>query len=179
MKFAVVTLLAGMMLAAPARAQKVVLKFDALAAKASDKAEFDLEGGLLRLLMRHGLGAKENDGKASPGDLLSGLREIHVRNYEFDQAGAYSAQDLEPLRQQLNTSAGWSRVLNVKEDEENTEIFVATRGGNITSCVIVSAAAKELTVVHLAGTLTLAQVKELGESGSLHRLADMTGDFRQ
>ena len=44
------------MLAASASAQKLELKFDALAAKASDKAELDLDGGLLKLVMRHGLG---------------------------------------------------------------------------------------------------------------------------
>jgi hypothetical protein len=178
MKFAVVTLLAGtIMLAAPASAQKLELKFDALAAKASDKAELDLDGGILKLVMRHGLG-RENDGKTPAGDWLSGIKAIHIRNYEFDQTGAYSEKDLEPLRKQVSEGSGWSRVVNIKEKDENTEIFVSMQGGNITSCLVVNAEARELTVVYLVGTLTLAQAKELADSDDLHGLTGMAEEVK-
>ena len=36
---------------------------------------------------------------------------------------AYSDKDLEPLRKQVSEASGWSRVVNVKEKDENTEIF--------------------------------------------------------
>lgn len=173
MKFAVVTLLAGILLAAPASAQKLELKFDALAARASDKAEFDLDGALLRLATRYGSVKKEHNDKESAGDPLSGIREVHVRNYEFDQTGAYSDKDLEPLRKQLTGASGWSRVINVKEKDENTEIFLSTQGGNVTGCLIVNQEAKGLTVVHLVGTVTLAQAKDLVDSDGLHGLAAM------
>ena len=114
---------------------------------------------------------KDNDGKAAAGDFLGGVKEIHVRHYEFDKAGSYSDQDLEPLRKQVSEGAGWSRILNVKEKDENTEIFVLTQGGKIGSCLILSAEAKELSVVHIMGTLTLAQMKELADSDALHDLA--------
>jgi hypothetical protein len=178
MKFVVVTALAGMMLAASASAQKLELKFDALAAKASDKAELDLDGGLLKLVMRHGLGSRDADGKAAAGDWLSGIKAIHIRNYEFDQTGAYSDKDLEPLRKQVSEASGWSRVVNVKEKDENTEIFVSIQGGNITGCLVVNAEARELTVVHLVGTLTLAQAKELADSDSLRGLMGMAEDAK-
>jgi hypothetical protein len=139
------------------------LKFDALAAKASDKAEVDLDGSLLRLATRHA--------KAEAGDFLGDLKEIHVRHYEFDKAGSYSDQDLAPLRKQVSESAGWLRILNVKEKDENTEIFVLTQGGKIGSCLILSTEARQLSVVHIMGTLTLARVKELADSDALHDLA--------
>jgi hypothetical protein len=165
MRFAVVTLLAGaMMLAAPASAQKLELKFDALAAKASDKAELDLDGGLLKLI--------------SAGDGLSGIKAIHIRNYEFAQTGAYSDKDLEPLRKQVTEASGWSRVVNIKEKDENTEIFVSIQGGKISACLVLSAEARELTVVHLVGTLTLAQAKELADSDVLHGLTGMADDVK-
>ena len=47
MRYVVVTVLAGMMLAPFASAQKLELKLDAIAAKASDKAEVDLDGAIL------------------------------------------------------------------------------------------------------------------------------------
>ena len=52
MKFAGSPCLPELMLAPPASAQKLELKFDALAAKASDKAEVDLDGALLKLALQ-------------------------------------------------------------------------------------------------------------------------------
>jgi hypothetical protein len=163
MRFAVVAALAGMILTTAARAQKLDLKFDALAAKASDKAEIDLDGALLRLATRHA--------KAEAGDFLSDLKEVHVRHYEFAKASSYSDQDLAPLRKQVSEGAGWSRILNVKEKDETTEIFVLSQGGKVSSCLVLSAEATELSVVYIMGTLTLAQVKDLAQSGALHDLA--------
>jgi hypothetical protein len=163
MRFVVVTVLAGLMLAPLASAQKLELKFDALAAKASDKAEVDLDGALLKLAMQHG--------KSPATDFLSGVQEIHVRNYEFEKAGAYSDKDLEPLRKQVGESSGWSRILNVKEKDESTEVFVLSQGGKVGSCLILAAEAKELSVVYLMGTLTVAQMKELVDSNVMYNLA--------
>lgn len=174
MKFVVVTLLAGMMLAPLASAQKLELKFDAIAAKASEKAEVDLDGALLKLALQHGLAKKDKEGKSPAGELLSGVQEIHVRNYEFEKEGSYSDKDLEPLRKQVSESSGWSRIVNVKEKSESTEVFVFSQGGKVGSCLILSAEAKELTVVYIMGTLTLAQMKELVNSNIAYNLAGLT-----
>jgi hypothetical protein len=172
MRFVAIGALTGLLLVVPASAQKIELKFDALAAKASDKSEVDLDGALLKLVTRHGL-AKDKDGNLSAGDFLSGVQEIHVRNYEFDKAGAYSDQDLEPLRKQVGQAAGWSRIVHVKEKDENTEIFVLSQGDKISSCLILSAESKELTVVYIMGTLTLAQMKDLVHSDIAYNLAGL------
>jgi len=163
MRLVVIAALAGIMWAPVAPAQKLDLKFDALAAKASEKAEVDLDGALLRLATRHA--------KAEVGDLLGDLKELHVRHYEFDKTGSYSDQDLAPLRKQVSEGAGWSRILNVKEKDETTEIFVLSQGGKVSGCLILSAEANELSVVHIVGSLTLAQVKELAHSDAFHDLA--------
>jgi Domain of unknown function (DUF4252) len=163
MRLVVIAALAGIMLAPTARAQKLELKFDALAAKASDKAEVDLDGALLRLATQHG--------KAAAGDFLGDVKEVHVRHYEFDKEGSYSDQDLAPLRKQVSEAAGWLRILNVKEKNESTELFVLSQGGKIGSCLILSAEARQLSVVYIMGTLTLAQMRELADSDKLHDLA--------
>jgi len=165
MRLVVIAALAGMMWAPIAPAQKLELKFDALAAKASDKAEIDLDGALLRLAARHGLST------GTAGDILGDVKAIHVRHYEFDKAGSYSDQDLAPPRKQVSESAGWSRILNVKEKDESTEVFVLTQAGKVGSCLILSAEANQLSVVYIMGTLTLAQVKGLADSDTLHDLA--------
>ena len=78
----------AMILSAPfAVAQKLNLQFDSIAAKAKEKAEVDLDGATLSL-------AGKADKKL--GALASALKEVHVRHYEFGEAGKYSEQDLEP-----------------------------------------------------------------------------------
>ena len=176
MRFVVVTVLAGMMLAPLARGQKLELKFDALAAKASDKAEVDLNGALLKLAFSQALSKKDKDGKSPAGDWLSGVQEIHVRHYEFDKAGSFSDQDLEPLRKQVSEGSGWSRIVNVKDKDESAEVFVQSQGGKVGSCLILATEAKELSVVYLMGTLTLAQMKELVDSNIAYNLAALAAE---
>jgi hypothetical protein len=170
MKFAVVAVLAGMTLAPFAGAQKLELKFEALAAKASEKAEVDLDGSILKLLPQL-LSKDDKDGKSPVIEVLGGLREIHVRNYEFDKTGAYTDKDLEPLRKQVSEGSGWSRIVHVKEEDEITEVFMQTQGGKVGSCLILAAEAKELSVVYLVGTMTVAQMKELVDSNVVYNLA--------
>ena len=171
MKFFGIAVFAGMTLASLGSAQKLELKFDALAARASDKTELDLDGSILKLVLPQAVAKKDKDGKSPVSDLLSGVQEIHVRNYEFDKAAAYTDKDLEPLRKQVSEGAGWSRILNVKEKNETTEVFVQSQGGKVSSCLILAAEAKELSVVYLMGTLTVAQMKELVDSNIAYNLA--------
>jgi hypothetical protein len=174
MRFAIVAVLAGMTLAPIAVAQKLELKFEALAAKASEKAEVDLDGSLLKLALPQSQSKKDKDGKSAIIDLLNGVQEIHVRNYEFEKAGAYTDKDLEPLRKQVSEGSGWSRIMTVKEKDESVEVFVQSQGGKVGSCLILAAEAKELSVVYLMGTLTLAQMKELVDSNVVYNLAALT-----
>jgi hypothetical protein len=171
MKFATVAVLAGMTFAPFAGAQKLELKFEALAAKASEKAEVDLDGSILRLVLPQVLSQKEKVGKTPVLDLLNGVQEVHLRNYEFPSAGAYSDKDLEPLRKQVSEGSGWSRIMNVKEKEDSVEVFVQLAGDKVTSCLVLAAERRELSVVYLMGTVTLAQTKELVESNVVHNLA--------
>ena len=171
MRFVVVAVLAGMTLAPLASAQKLELKFDGLAAKASQKAEVDLDGSILKLALSQVPLKKDKDGKLPINDLLSGVQEVHLRNYEFDKAGAYTDADLEPLRKQVSEGSGWSRIVNVKEKDESAEVFVQTQAGKVTSCLVLAAEAKELSVVYLVGTLTVAQMKELVDSNVVYNLA--------
>jgi hypothetical protein len=171
MRFIVAALLAGMTLAPLASAQKLELNFDALAAKASEKAEVDLDGSILKLALSQVPLKKDKDGKSPVADLLNGLQEIHVRNYEFDKAGAYTDKDLEPLRKQVSEGSGWSRIVHVTEEAESTEVFMQTQGGKIGSCLILAAEARELSVVYLVGTMTVAQMKGLADPSAVDSLA--------
>ena len=176
MKFVGIAVLALTMFASLGSAQKLELKFEGLAARASDKTEVDLDGSILKLVLPQVQAKKDKDGKTSINDLLSGLQEVHVRNYEFDKAGAYSDKDLEPLRKQVSEGSGWLRIVNVREKNDTTEVFVQSQGGKVSSCLILAAEAKELSVVYLMGALTLAQMKELVDSNIAYNLASLAGN---
>ena len=78
------------------------------------------------------------------------------------------------MRKQVAEGSGWSRVANFKEKDEATEVFVQNQGSDVAGCLILSAEAKELTVVYLMGRLTMAQMKELVDSNVMYNLAALT-----
>ncbi len=160
MKPCLITFVTVLFAAALAPAQKLDLKLDSVAAAAAEKAEVDLDESQL------GLG-KKFAGGAVPKPLqgaLSGVKEIHVRSYEFEKPGAYSDRDLEGIRKQVGAGSGWSRIVNVKEDNETTEIYMYSDGGKPAGFLLINAEPKELTVVHVQGTIQLAQLQELVQS---------------
>ena len=147
--------LAGLLLSVAAAGQKLELKFDSLAAKAAEKSEVDLDGGALDLAKR-----AVKLGHGMPGTVTG----VYVRNYEFSNPDEYSDKDLEPLHKQVGGNSGWTRIIHAKEKHESTEIFVHNQGDQIRGLLIVACEAKEVSVVHITGTLTPDNLKELVSS---------------
>lgn len=145
-------------------AQKLDLKLDALAAKASKKVEVDLDTRLLHLAARL-------SGDPELNNLLSGVKAIHVRSYEFLKSGAYSQKDLDSLRNQVTAQPRWSQILSTKEDDESVEIYIAAEADKFSGCLMVSAEADQLSIIYLEGTMTLAQIKRLIDEDTRHDLA--------
>lgn len=142
------TLAAFAMALVPLCGQSLDLHFDALAEKAKQKTEIDLEGPALA--------------QAIPPSIK--VSRVAVRSYEFANKGEYSDKDIDALRQQVAKHAGWSRILSTKEPDESTEIYIQNQDGKPTAFLLISAEAKELTVVHVVGSIQLAQLKELVNS---------------
>jgi uncharacterized protein DUF4252 len=139
----------------PLGAQTLDLNLDAVAAKAKEKAEITLEGPLLTLALQ-----KAPD-KAKGA--LANVSRVLVRHYEFAKAGEYSDSDLESIRKQVSAGAGWARIVNVKEEHESTEIYLLNQGGKAGGFLLVAAEEKELTVIHVVGSIDLASLASLQE----------------
>ncbi len=138
---------------------KLNLNFDAIAKNATEKTELTLEGPMLDLLKQTVLKAGGQD----PA-LFAAVDQVSVHSYEFSKPGDYSNSDLDPLRKQLASSAGWSRVLSVKEQGEDTQIYVFMQGDKPAGFLLISAEPKELNVIHVSGSIQLAQLEELVNS---------------
>ena len=155
MRIALVLACAAMFLPALVWGQKLELKLDSLAAKAAEKAEVDLDGSTLGAALKAG-----NLGRKIPAT----IGEVHVRHYEFANPDEYSDKELEPVRKQLEAGSGWSRIVNVKEKKESTEIYSQGQGDKLTGLLILACEAKEVSVVYILGSLTPEQLKDLVSS---------------
>jgi hypothetical protein len=159
--FAAFALLAALV-SVPAKAQKLDLNlnFDAIAKKATEKTEMTLEGPMLNMLKQ----ALDKAGDKDKQNPFAAIDQVSIHNYEFEKAGDYSDSDLDPLRQQMAKAAGWSRLLSNKEKDQDTQIYVLMQGDKPAGFLLIAAEAKELTVIHVAGSIQLAQLKELVDS---------------
>lgn len=163
MKIALIAMASVMCLLPFAQGQKLELKLDHIAAKASGTNEVDLDPGSLSLTKQLG----HNKVPKEVEKTLAGMQEVHVRNYEFSAPGQYSAQDLEPLRKQVGPGTGWKRIVFVKEKNESVEVYAFSQQGDVFGLLVMAAEPRELTVVHTVGKLSEEQLTALVKS-SVH-----------
>jgi len=178
MRISPVILITALAITPLAIGQKLELKLDDIAAKASKKNEIDLDGPLLKMALANLPQLAARQAKAAPTDkapkevpagvpipaLLSALTGVYVRNYAFEKPNAYVDGDLDGIRKQVGDGSGWMRIVRVKEKGESTEIYLLSHGEEIAGCLVLAAQPKELTVVHITGAATMAQMKELVNS---------------
>ena len=140
----------------PAGAQTLEINFDALSAKAKEKAEITLEGPMLTQALQMAPDKLKGAG--------ANISRLLVRHYEFEQTGQYSDRDLEGVRKQVSNGTGWSRVLNTKEEHESVEIYMLTsQSGKPGGFLLIAAEQKALTVVNVVGSIDLASLASLKE----------------
>lgn len=146
-----------------AHAQEARLDFshlEKLAAKAAETVEVTLDEKLLQLAAK--FLNSNNPEEARVKELVSGLKGVYVRVYEFDQPGEYARGDVDALRSQLQ-SPGWTKIVGVrsKRDGQNVDVHLKYQGSNILGLVIVAAEPKELTFVNIVGPIDLEKLSQL------------------
>jgi len=145
------------------RAQDVKIpdQIDKLSAVAKETVNITLDGPLLQLAGQF-LSSKNADDQRVK-NVISKVKAIHVRTFEFDRAGEYSEGDVAAYRSQLRSPA-WSRIVDTvnREDREHVEVFVKQEKGQVAGVSIIAAEPKELTIVTIDGTIDLAQLAALG-----------------
>src|SRR5437763_381736 len=75
------------------------------------------------------LNSTDKDQKAAK-DIVSKLKSIHVRNFEFDKDGEYSDSDLDAIRAQMKSPV-WTRIVEQKDAGEHTQIFLKQDKGQL------------------------------------------------
>ncbi len=140
---------------------KIPASLEKLAAKAAETVDVTLDGALLQLAGRF-LDAKKPD-EAQAKEVISGLKGIMVRSFEFEKEGEYTPADVDAVRVQLR-APGWSRMVGVvsKKDGEISEVYTRVDGGKVGGLVVLVAEPKELTIVSINGSIDIDKLAALG-----------------
>ena len=139
-----------------------------LAAAASETVDVSLDTTLLALAARF---MDDGDGDdAAVKAMLSGLKGIYVRSYEFGADGAFGPAEVEMIRRQL-AAPGWSRMAGVRSKRENSDVdvYLWADGATIGGLGILATEPRRFTVVNIVGAIDLDQLRRL-EGFGLPRL---------
>ena len=152
-----------------ARAQDARLRLDhldRLAPRATESVEItmnDVQVQFLRKLVS--LGESE---RSKLKGLLSKLKGVYVRGYEFARDGEYSDSDIEEIRAQLR-SPGWEQIVEVRNRNKSDEVFVMPRNDEIAGFAAVSTEPRKVCVINIVGPMDLDEMALLDREFHLMR----------
>ncbi|MGI8742204.1 MAG: DUF4252 domain-containing protein [Bryobacteraceae bacterium] len=131
---------------------------DRLSAKATDTVNVTLDGSLLRMASRF---LSDDSDEVEIKKLVGGLKAIMVRSFEFKNSGEYLESDVEAIRSQLRDPA-WKKIIEVRSKVDgNADIYLRTEGDHVVGATLISAEPKELTIVHIDGTVDLEGLRKI------------------
>jgi len=150
-----------LLVSATASAQTFTIpdRIEKLAAKARETLNITLDGPLLQLAGQF-LDSGKSDERAVK-EVVSKLKAIYVRNFQFDKDGEYSDSDLEAIRAQLK-SPTWLRVMESRQvGGEHTQVFIKQDKNELGGLVILSAQLRDLSIVIIDGAIDLKRLSML------------------
>jgi hypothetical protein len=149
--------------ATPARAQdaKIVMSnLDRLAESADKTIDVTVDEGIIKLAMSV-LNPKRSPDEAKIIDILSGLKGVYVKRFEFEKEGAYAISDADSVRAQFN-APGWQRIAKVTSKREGSyDVVLMSEGSVIKGLAVLAAEPKALTVVNVVGSIDLAKLRDI------------------
>src|SRR5580698_7043303 len=169
------TFLVGIIAILPLAAQEIKLpaSIDKLAERASNVVDVNMDGAMLQLAAKF-LSDKDPD-EAAIKRIVSGMKSITVKSFEFDGRRDYDEKDADDLRA-IFKGPGWSRIVSVKSkhDGGNADVYLRSDGDKLTGVGIVVADPRELTFVSVNGPIRPEDVDDLPGHFGIPRL-DLAG----
>jgi len=165
--FALAACLAAPMWPAKADDIRMPVDLDKLAAKATETVDVTLDASMLQLASK--FLSNEDADEAQAKRIVGRLRGVFVRSFEFDKDGQYSMADVDALRAQLKPPQ-WVRIVGVRSIKgENSEVYLRRNGDQIEGLFVIAAEPRELTIVHIDGSIKPEELVELeGHMGIPH-----------
>ena len=167
----VVMIAAALLCANTAAAQDIKMsrEIERLAERATQSVNVTLDGTLLQLAGKF-LSSSDPEQRIAKS-LISNLKAIYVRSFEFANVGEYSSADVESLRAQLKVPV-WSRIVGVRSGRsgEDVDVFLKMDKDKMAGVVVIAAEARRLTVVNIDGPIDLEQLALLGGQFGIPKL---------
>jgi hypothetical protein len=141
-----------------------------LAPKATETVNIEIDGFLIKFAGSI-LSDKDADERAVK-EIISGLKGVYVKSYEFKTEGEFAETDVAGVREQLR-GPGWSRIIDVKShgvDFDDAEVYVASVGGRVEGLALLVVEPKEVTVINIVGSLDIEKLKKLEGSLGIPRI---------
>ncbi len=161
--------LLALMLFNAARAQHARLRLDhldRLAARAAESVEITMNDVQIQFLSRLvSLGESEH---SKLKGLVSKLKGVYVRGYEFARDGAYSDSDIEEVRAQLR-SPGWERIVEAHKRNGGAEVFFMPRADEIAGFAAISTEPRKVCVINIVGPMDMGEMALLDREFHLMR----------
>lgn len=102
--------------------------------------------------------------------LISGIKSIAVRSYEFDHDFAYSKEDVDAVRAQLE-APGWTQLVQVRKrgnQAQDVDVYVALDADQAKGFAIIASEPRKFTILNIVGSIDLDQVAKLQNHMDLH-----------
>ena len=144
--------------------------FSHLQSKASEVVDITL--GTWPLALASKLMEADDPESREMKKVLSGIKSVVVRSYEFDADFAYSKEDVDAVRAQL-AAPGWTQVAQVRKRtaEQEVDIYMALDDARVNGFAIIASEPRKFTILNIVGAIDLDQVARLGRHIDLPHIA--------
>lgn len=144
--------------------------FKGLEHKARESVNITIGGWLL-----HTAGAfidEKDEDSAAAKKLLSGIKSVQVRSFEFDADDAYNRADVDAVRRQLETP-GWSQLVKVhdRNSHEDVDIYMFIENEHTRGLAIIASQPREFTIVNIVGSINLEDLPKLQKQLHLPKMS--------
>jgi len=131
--------------------------FASLRGRASDSVDITIDGMLMAIAKRF---ARNSDEEGM--ELLSDIKSVRVRNFEFDSEGAYSRADIDSVRRQLS-APGWSQLVSAhkRDENEDVDVYVCMENEKILGLAVVASEPRSFTIVNIIGNIDIDKFAKL------------------
>jgi hypothetical protein len=153
-------LLVGATATAQAQGARVQMsQLEYLSGKASETVDVNIDEKLMQLTAKF-FSSKDEDEKAVK-EIISGLKGIFVKSFEFEHEGEYSDADVESVRSQLRGPEWTKIVAYASKKDGKVEVYLQTNGAQIGGLAVLATEPKELTVVNIVGPVDIDKLSKL------------------
>ena len=136
--------------------------FSHLRNKAVDSVDMTIDGFLLRIARKFAKADTDDPEAIAAATLLENIKSVRVRNFTFDEDGAYSKADVDSVRKQLG-SPGWSQLVQVHRSapQEDVDVYVNMEGDQVKGLAVIASEPREFTIVNIVGSIDVDKIGRL------------------